>query len=121
MDRWREPPEPRRIVRCAELHVGAGVREADATGRPMREIPAMRQTFCRTGLRGAVMVACAIAALPARAESTSWNFKLNNGGWVATGTWGPFPTDPAYQWKWVTSSTVSGGTSPHWAVRAQGV
>ena len=81
----------------------------------------MRQTFCRTGLRGAVMVACAIAALPARAESTSWNFKLNNGGWVATGTWGPFPTDPAYQWKWVTSSTVSGGTSPHWAVRAQGV
>jgi hypothetical protein len=81
----------------------------------------MRQMLFRAGVAGAVVMACAIAALPARAGSTSWNFQTGNGGWIATGTWFPFGPDPDYQWKWVTSSTVSGGTSPHWAVRAQGV
>lgn len=71
------------------------------------------------------ILCCALAAPPARAQ-TSWNFQLTNGGWLTSGTTRPVTQDipSTYQWMWTgTTGTipVTGGTSPHWHVRAVGV
>lgn len=69
-----------------------------------------------------VAVVWALAAAPARAQSTWWDFQVSSGAWTTSGTRAfDQPTSSQHEWKWVTSSTVAGGTSPHWQALAQGV
>lgn len=74
-----------------------------------------------------VAIACAIAALPARAAPVipSWNFQLTSGSWVQSGTnVASQILSGSNRWVWTgtaTPSPLTGGTSPHWQVLAQGV
>jgi hypothetical protein len=67
----------------------------------------------------ALAVACALAAAPARAQ-TSWDFLVSNGGWTPSFSG---VVSGSHRWMWTGTTAVppTGGTSPHWHVRSQGM
>jgi len=67
----------------------------------------------------ALAVACALAAVPARAQ-TSWDFLVSNGGWTPSFSG---VVSGSHRWMWTGTTAVppTGGTSPHWHVRSQGM
>lgn len=97
----------------------SGVLPADRGARFAADLRAVLESTAVTIVVG-IVVAWLLAAAPAHAQ-TSWNFQLNDGGWTTSGDRLYFPPNLANFWQWTTSSTVSGGTAPHWHVVSQKV
>ena len=72
-------------------------------------------------ITGIVVIIWFLAMPPARADAV-WDFQLTSGTWASSwdGPWTP----NGYKWTWTgtaTPSPLTGGTSPHWHILAQGV
>lgn len=71
-----------------------------------------------------IVIACALAAT-ARADAVipRWDFQTTSGSW--TGTWENTLAPPDKRWIWTGTysgtATLTGGTSAHWHILAQGV
>jgi len=70
----------------------------------------------------AMAVAIAAQSAPADTVIPSWNFQTSDGGW--TSSWDGPGIAKGYKWTWTGTATptyLTGGTSPHWHIRAEGM
>jgi len=90
--------------------------------RGSRALAALARSTAVAILVAAVIVGT-LAAVPARAAST-WDFELSNGGWTQSGA-SPFIIPPGNRWTWSGTASgttsITGGSSPHWRIVAQGM
>jgi hypothetical protein len=113
-------PEPETLALA-----GLGIGGLLLVGRRRRRFRQARKVARSTAVSIAVAVTFAglVAARPAEAGST-WNFQVNNGGWVRSGA-SPFFIPPDNKWLWSGTysgtTPITGGTSSHWRIVAQGI
>lgn len=94
-------------------------------GRRQRRSRATRKVIGSTAvtLALAAVIAGLLAVVPAVAGAT-WNFQTTDGAWERTST-SPFIVPPDNRWLWTGTysgtGTITGGTSPHWRIVAQGM
>ncbi len=83
----------------------------------------IRRRFAGSTAAAAVFVVialgCALAVTPAKADAT-WDFLLSNGNWTSEGN-GFLTNGNRWKWSGTTALPLTGGTSPHWHVRSQGM
>jgi len=113
-------PEPETLALA-----GIGIGGLLLVGRRRRRSRAA-QAFSRSTavtIATAVVFVGLVAAVPAEAGST-WNFEVNNGNWVRSNV-SPFLIPPDGRWLWTGTysgtAPLTGGTSAHWRVVAQGI
>ncbi|MFM9024575.1 MAG: PEP-CTERM sorting domain-containing protein [Planctomycetaceae bacterium] len=94
-------------------------------GRRRRRSRAPRRTLGSTAV--ALVTVAVVAGLSAPAPAVAgatWNFQTTDGGWVRTST-SPFFVPADNKWLWTGTysgtGTITGGTSPHWRIVAQGM
>lgn len=86
-------------------------------------LPEVRTVCGSTAATVVVVVAivCLLAAVPARAQTTSWNFQSTDGNWTTAGERLKQPPNAPAFWNWNTASITASPAKPRWHVTSEGV